>query len=54
MPLIRVHASTVRAADHRARHRDVPHGLWQVAAFGIGTFCPRRRALGMDVAVALH
>jgi hypothetical protein len=51
--LIRVHASTVSAADHRARHRGVPHGPWQIAAFGIGTSRPRRRALGMDVAVAL-
>lgn len=51
--LIRVHASSVSAVDHRARHRDVPHGPWPVAAFGIGTFRPRRRALGMDVAVAL-
>src|SRR3954447_8068724 len=26
--LIRVRASTVSAADHRARSRDVPRGLW--------------------------
>jgi hypothetical protein len=41
--LIRVHASTVSADGHRAGHRGVPHGPWQVAGFGIGTFRPRRR-----------
>ena len=48
--LIRVHASTVSAADHRARSRDVPRGLGLLAAFGIGAFRPKRRVLGMDVA----
>jgi NADPH:quinone reductase-like Zn-dependent oxidoreductase len=48
--LIRVHASTVSAADHRARSRNVPPGLWLLAAVGIGAFRPRRRVLGMDVA----
>jgi NADPH:quinone reductase-like Zn-dependent oxidoreductase len=48
--LIRVRASTVSAADHRARSRDVPRGLWLLAAFGIGAFRPKRRVLGMDVA----
>ena len=48
--LIRVHASTVSAADHRTRSRDVPRGLWLLAAVGIGAFRPRRRVLGMDVA----
>jgi NADPH:quinone reductase-like Zn-dependent oxidoreductase len=48
--LIRVHASTVSAADHRARSREVPRGLWLLAAFGIGAFRPKRRVLGMDVA----
>ena len=48
--LIRVHASTVSAADHRARSREVPRGLGLLAAAGIGTFRPRRRVLGMDVA----
>ena len=48
--LIRVHASTVSAADHRARSREVPRGLWLLAAVGIGAFRPRRRVLGMDVA----
>jgi NADPH:quinone reductase-like Zn-dependent oxidoreductase len=48
--LIRVHASTVSAADHRARTRDVPRGLWLLAAFGVGALRPKRRVLGMDAA----
>ena len=48
--LIRVHASTVSAADRRARSREVPRGLWLLAAVGIGAFRPKRRVLGMDVA----
>jgi NADPH:quinone reductase-like Zn-dependent oxidoreductase len=48
--LIRVHASTVSAADHRARSREVPRGLGLLAAAGIGTFRPKHRVLGMDVA----
>jgi NADPH:quinone reductase-like Zn-dependent oxidoreductase len=46
--LVRVHASTVSAADHRTRSHDVPRGLWLLAAIGIGTFRPKRRVLGMD------
>jgi NADPH:quinone reductase-like Zn-dependent oxidoreductase len=48
--LIRVHASTVSAADHRARSRNVPAGLGLLAAFGLGFFRPRNQILGMDVA----
>lgn len=48
--LIRAHASTVSAADYRARSRDIPGGLGLLAAFGIGLFRPSRRILGMDVA----
>lgn len=48
--LIRVRASTVSAADHRARSREVPRGLGFLAAVGIGAFRPKRRVLGMDVA----
>ncbi|HLM07635.1 MAG TPA: NAD(P)-dependent alcohol dehydrogenase [Blastococcus sp.] len=48
--LIRVHASTLSAADHRARSRNVPRGLWLLAAVGIGAYRPKRRVLGMDVA----
>jgi NADPH:quinone reductase-like Zn-dependent oxidoreductase len=48
--LIRVATSTVSAADHRARTREVPPGLWLLAAFGIGAFRPKRPVLGMDAA----
>lgn len=48
--LIRVHASTVSVADHRARARDVPRGLDLLAASAIGLFRPKPRVLGMDAA----
>lgn len=48
--LIKVHASTLSAADYRARSRDIPAGLGVLAAFGIGLFRPSRPILGMDVA----
>src|SRR3712207_9576472 len=48
--LIRVHASTVSAADHRARSREVPRGLALLAATGIGLLRPKRPVLGMDAA----
>ena len=48
--LVKVHASTLSAADHRARGRNVPDGLGMLAAFGLGVFRPRKRVLGMDVA----
>jgi NADPH:quinone reductase-like Zn-dependent oxidoreductase len=48
--LVRVHASTVSAADHRARALDVPRGLRLPAAVTLGLFRPRRPVLGMDVA----
>lgn len=48
--LIKVHASTVSAADYRARSRTVPRGLGLLAAFGLGVFRPRNRVLGMDAA----
>ncbi len=48
--LIKVHASTVSAADHRARSKDVPRGLGPLTALSLGIFSPRRRVLGMDVA----
>ena len=48
--LIKVHASTVSAADHRTRSRIVPSGLGVLAAFGIGVFRPSHPILGMDVA----
>ena len=48
--LVKVHASTLSAADRRARSRNVPDGLGMLAAFGLGVFRPRKRVLGMDVA----
>ena len=48
--LVKVQASTVSAADRRARSRDVPGGLGLLAALGLGFFRPRHRILGMDVA----
>ena len=48
--LVKVHASTVSAADHRSRSRIVPRGLGLLAAIGIGFFRPRHRILGMDMA----
>ncbi|HWU06716.1 MAG TPA: NAD(P)-dependent alcohol dehydrogenase [Streptomyces sp.] len=48
--LIRVQTSTVSAADHRARSREVPRGLGLLAATGIGLLRPKRRVLGMDAA----
>ena len=48
--LVRVHASTVSAADHRARTREVPRGLGPLAALGIGVFRPKHPVLGFDAA----
>lgn len=48
--LVRVVASTVSMADHRARSRIVPRGLGLLAAVGVGAVRPRHRVLGMDVA----
>lgn len=48
--LVKVHASTVSAADYRARSRDIPDGLGLLAAVGIGVFRPSRHVLGMDIA----
>lgn len=48
--LIRVHASTVSAADRRARSRDVPKGLRLPTAIALGIVSPRHPVLGMDVA----
>ena len=47
---IRVHASTVSAADQRARSMKLPRGFRLLAAPALGLFRPRRRVLGMDVA----
>ncbi len=48
--VLRVHASTVSAADHRMRARDLPTGMWFMAPIALGVFRPRVRVLGMDAA----
>jgi NADPH:quinone reductase-like Zn-dependent oxidoreductase len=48
--LIQVKATTVSAADHRTRARDVPAGLILPSSLVLGFFRPRRPILGMDVA----
>ncbi|GEN80423.1 NAD(P)-dependent alcohol dehydrogenase [Actinotalea fermentans] len=48
--VLRVHASTVSAADHRMRARDLPKGMWFMAPIALGVFRPRVRVLGMDAA----
>ena len=48
--LIRVRATTVSAADHRSRSRDVPAGLLIPSSLVLGILRPRRPVLGMDAA----
>lgn len=48
--LVRVMASTVSAADHRSRAKDIPRGLALPSALVLGVFRPRLEVLGMDVA----
>lgn len=48
--LIRVRATTVSAADHRTRARDIPRGLALPSALVVGLLRPRRPVLGMDAA----
>ena len=48
--LVKVMTSTVSAADHRARSKDVPRGLKLPSSLTLGFFRPRRRVLGMDIA----
>ena len=48
--LVRVHASTVSAADYRARSKDVPAGLALPSSLVLGMMKPRRPILGMDFA----
>lgn len=48
--LVRVHASTVSAADYRSRSRDIPAGLALPSSLVLGFFRPRRPVLGMEVA----
>ena len=46
--LVRVKASTVSAADHRLRARDLPKGMGLLAGPVVGWLRPRRTVLGMD------
>jgi NADPH:quinone reductase-like Zn-dependent oxidoreductase len=48
--LVRVHATTVSAADYRSRTKDVPRGLKLLSSLTLGFFAPRSRVLGMDAA----
>jgi len=48
--LIKVHASTVSAADHRARTKDVPKGVKLLSSLTLGFLAPRVPVLGMDAA----
>ncbi len=52
--LVRVHASTVSAADYRARSKDVPAGLALPSSLVLGIMKPRRPILGMDFAGAIE
>ena len=48
--LVHVHATTVSAADRRARSLDVPRSLWLPSVLTLGVRRPRRPVLGMDAA----
>ena len=48
--LVRVHATTVSAADYRSRTKDVPKGVKLLSSLTLGFLRPRIRVLGMDVA----
>ena len=48
--LVKVHATTVSAADHRSRTKDVPKGVELLSSLTLGFFRPRIPVLGMDVA----
>jgi NADPH:quinone reductase-like Zn-dependent oxidoreductase len=48
--VIRVHATTVSAADHRSRARDIPAGLALPSSLVLGFLRPKRPVLGMDAA----
>lgn len=48
--LVKVHATTVSAADYRARTKDVPRNLRLLSSLTLGFSSPRIRVLGMDIA----
>lgn len=47
--LIRVHASTVSAPDHRCRSFTVPRSFWIPARLALGVLRPRRSILGAEL-----
>jgi NADPH:quinone reductase-like Zn-dependent oxidoreductase len=48
--LIRIRATTVTSADHRARSLDVPAGFGPLSRLVFGVFGPRQRVLGAELA----
>jgi NADPH:quinone reductase-like Zn-dependent oxidoreductase len=48
--LVKVRATTVSAADYRARTKDVPKGLKLLSSVTLGFITPRIPVLGMDIA----
>ncbi|MDQ0121007.1 NADPH:quinone reductase-like Zn-dependent oxidoreductase [Pseudarthrobacter defluvii] len=48
--LVKVQATTVSAADYRARTKDVPKGLKLLSSTTLGFITPRIPVLGMDIA----
>ena len=48
--LVKVRATTVSAADYRARTKDVPRGVTLLSSLTLGFFTPRIPVLGMDIA----
>ncbi|MDQ0923426.1 NADPH:quinone reductase-like Zn-dependent oxidoreductase [Pseudarthrobacter sp. W1I19] len=46
--LVRVQATTVSAADYRARTKHVPQGLKLLSSVTLGIITPRTPVLGMD------
>ncbi len=47
--LVRVHATTVSAADYRVRSFDVPATFWIPAKLALGFSKPRKHVLGMEL-----
>ncbi len=47
--LIRVHATTVTAADFRCRSFTVPLSFWIPARLALGVLKPRRQILGVEL-----
>jgi NADPH:quinone reductase-like Zn-dependent oxidoreductase len=47
--LVKIHATTVTAADYRVRSFDVPASFWLLARMSLGLKKPRKPVLGMEV-----